>query len=87
MLGGDDNRVDADRLAVPIFDGDLGFPVGPDPRQNILFPNFGQASCEPMRQDNGHRHQFGGFIGGIAEHETLVASPAGSTPMAISPDC
>ena len=33
--------------------------------------------CEPMGQDNRHRHQFGGFIGGIAEHETLVASAAG----------
>ncbi len=73
VLGRDYDRVDPHRLAVAVFDGDLGFAVRTDPGQDALFPDFRQAFGQAVGQDDGHGHQFGRLVRGVPEHQTLIA--------------
>ena len=51
VLGGDHDRVDADRLAVRVvLDRDLGFAVGPEVRKRAVLADFGQLAAELVRQ-------------------------------------
>ncbi|ETV94787.1 hypothetical protein H310_11742 [Aphanomyces invadans] len=78
VLGRDDNGVDTlgDHAAIDllVFDRDLGLAIGADPVNSAVFAHFGQLGTQLGRQDVGQGHQFGGFVGGIAEHDTLVTS-------------
>ena len=72
-----DDGVDPHRFSVPVFHGHLGFSIGTDPGQDVLFPDFCQSLGEPMCEDDRHRHEFSRLVGGIAEHQSLVAGTAG----------
>ena len=78
MLSGDDDCVHAHRLVVfVIFNGDLGFAIGPEVIELAGLANFGEAAGELMRQQYGRGHELFVFIGGIAEHHALIAGAAG----------
>ena len=77
VLRRDDDGVDPHRFSVPVLHGHLGFSIGTDPRQDVLFPDFSQPFGEPMGEDDRHRHEFGRFVGRIAEHQSLIAGAAG----------
>ena len=72
VLGGNDNRIDADGNAVFVFDRNLCFAVGPQIGQGAVLSHLGQAAGQPMRQRNRQGHQFLGLAAGIPEHHALV---------------
>ncbi len=73
MLRGDDDGVAADRDFVLVFDGDLGFSVGAQEVDLAGFADFGEALGEKVRVGDGRRHELGRLVGGVSEHETLIA--------------
>src|SRR5271156_4203798 len=77
MQGVNYYRVHAGGAAVNVFDGDLGFSVGAEEIDYVLFANFGELVREAVRELDGHGHQLGSFVAGVAEHQALVASAAG----------
>ena len=77
VLRGDDHGIDARRAAADVFDGDLGFAIGAEEIDYVLLADFGKLEGELMRQLDGHGHQLGRFVAGVAEHQALVARAAG----------
>ena len=77
VLGRDDDGVDPHRFSVSVFHGHLRLSIGTDPGQDFLFPNLGQPFGQAMGQNDRHRHEFSCFVGGVAEHQSLVAGAAG----------
>ncbi len=73
MLGGDDNRGGADRLAVDIAQGHLALGVGAEHRFGAGMPGLGQGMQDRMGVIDGGRHQLGGLGAGETEHDALVA--------------
>ncbi len=69
--------MDAVRLAIGIFDGDLGLAVGAQPGQNTGLPHFGQSPRQFVRIIDGHGHQGRRLVAGKAEHHPLVARADG----------
>ena len=75
VLAADDHGVNARGLAVfVVLDRDLTLAVGTQIRQLAVLAHFGQLAAELVGQRDGSRHQFGGLVGGVAEHHALVAS-------------
>ena len=76
MLGGKDDGTDADDLvAIVVFERNLRFGVGLQPRKGSL----PQILQQPVGQPDGKRHVFAVktvFFFGIAEHNALVAGAA-----------
>ena len=74
MLGRDDHGVHAHGLAVlVVFDGDLALGVGAQVGQLLLLTQLGQLDQQLVAEGDGQRHQLGGFVAGVAEHQALVA--------------
>ncbi len=73
VLGGDQNGLEADRLAVDVVEGDLGLGVGPQVRDGAGPANLGMALGHAMSQMDRQRHQDVGLVAGVAEHHALVA--------------
>ena len=73
MLGGDDNRIDAARLAVNILNRNLGLRVGAEEVELAGLAHFSQLGYQLVGQLDRHRHQFRSLVAGIAEHEPLIA--------------
>ena len=65
------------RLAVAVFDGDLGLAIGTEEMDLLALADFREALREAMGQLDRHRHEFFGFIASVAEHQALVAGAAG----------
>ena len=76
VLGRNHHRVDAGRLAVHVFDGNLALAVGPEVFQRAGPAHLGKLLAQPVRQLDRQRHQFRGFVAGVAEHEALIARAA-----------
>src|SRR3989344_1864239 len=72
MLGREHDRVDAGRLVVHVFHGDLRLGVRAQPIE-FAFTQIGLALHQAMRQRDRHGHEHVGLAGGIAEHQALVA--------------
>ena len=77
VLGGDDDRVDADRTAVVVLDRDLRLAVGPEIVEHAVAPRAREALDQLVRQHDRQRHQLVGLGAGVAEHQALVAGAAG----------
>src|ERR1035438_2292924 len=78
VLTGDDHCINAHRLVVlVVFHCDLGFAVGPEVRKGAILADCGELLAQLVGQRNCRRHVIGIFVGGIAEHHTLVARAAG----------
>jgi len=75
VLGRHHDRVEAKRLVVLILDGDLSLTVRAKPLDDVLPADLREPARELVRQVDRHRHELSGLVDGVAEHETLVASP------------
>ncbi len=73
VLRGDHDRVEADGLVAVVLDGDLGLAVGAQVRDGPVLADLGQAAREPVRDVDRQRHELGGLVAGVAEHQALVA--------------
>ena len=73
VLGGEHHGVNGHRTAVLVAYGDLALAVGAQVGQQALLAHLGQAAGEPVGQGNGHGHQLGGFVAGVAEHHALIS--------------
>ena len=77
VLGRDDDGVDANGLAVDVFDRNLTLAVGAQIVSSPDSADFGEPLGEAVRQLNGQGHQFFGLVAGVAEHQALIAGAAG----------
>ena len=73
MLGGNEHLFHLGGLVVDIADAHLGLSVGAQVRQGAVLAYFGEAFCQAVRQEDGHGHERGSFVAGVAEHHALVA--------------
>jgi hypothetical protein len=103
VLAGDDDGVQPHRLVAVVLDGDLRLAVRAQVREHARLADLGQPPGQPVGQRDRQRHQLGRLVGGVAEHQALVAgalpgdlvvgepstraSYAVSTPCAMSGDC
>jgi len=77
VLRGDDDRIDPYGPPVFVLDRDLRFPIRPHPFENVFLAYFGEPLGQAVSQDDRHRHEFSGFVGGIPEHQPLITGSAG----------
>ena len=69
-----DDGVEADGLVVlVVLDGDLGLAVGAEVRDRAVLADLRQPAREVVREVDRQRHQLGGVVARVAEHEALVA--------------
>ncbi len=103
VLAGHDHGVQAHRLVAVVLDRHLGLAVGAQVRDGAVLAHAGEAPGQPVGQHDRQRHELGGVVAGVAEHQALVAgalavervaqlpsarsSKASSTPWAMSGDC
>ena len=73
VLGRDDHRVDADRDVVLVLDRHLALGVGAEPGDRAVLAQLGDLVDDPVRQRDRQGHQLGRLVGGVAEHQALVA--------------
>ena len=73
VLGGDEHRLQPDRPAVLVLEGDLGLAVGAQVGQHARLADLGQALGQPVGQPDRQRHEVVGLVAGVAEHHPLVA--------------
>jgi hypothetical protein len=75
VLGGDDHVLDGDWAAVFVADGDLGLAVRADPLGALgaRLAETGQLAVETVGEHHRSRHELGSLIGGVTEHDALVA--------------
>lgn len=78
VLGGDNNGVDTEwgeeASFLLVLNGDLGLSIGSQPWESSVVSDFSQNLAELGGQLVGQWHQAFGFVGGIAEHVSLVTS-------------
>jgi len=58
----------------------LRLPVGAEPRHFLRLPRRGEARREPVRQEDGQRHQLRRLVGRVAEHHPWSPAPAPRLP-------
>jgi hypothetical protein len=75
VLGGDDDRLHGDGLAVDVADGDLALPVGTQIVERPRPAHRGEALHELVREHDGQWHQLRRLRARVAEHQALVARP------------
>lgn len=73
VLRGDHHGVEADGLVAVVLDGDLGLAVRAQVRDGPVLADLGEPLGEAVRQRDRQRHQLGGLVRGVAEHQALVA--------------
>ncbi len=74
---GDDHGIQPHGLAVHVLHADLGLAVGAQVVQQPGAADFAQLGHQLVGQHDGQRHQLGGLVAGVAEHQALVARAAG----------
>ena len=72
VLGGDDHRVDADRLAVAYSTVTWLLPSGRR-KSSAALADLGELPGHGVGVLDRHRHQLGRLVAGVAEHHALVA--------------
>ena len=74
VLGGDDDRVDAERTIVAgVANRNLALAVGAQEVDHALLAHVGQLLRQLVRRHDRQRHQLGRLVAGVAEHHPLVA--------------
>ena len=77
VLSGDYDGVDAlgngDTVVQLVFDGDLGLAVGADPVADSVLADLGELGAELGGEHVRQRHQRVRLVGGVPEHDPLVA--------------
>ena len=77
VLGGNDDRIDANGLVPVVLDRHLTLSVRAQPRQLLAPARLRKAARDAVRQRDGHGHHLGRFIAGKAEHHALIAGADG----------
>jgi len=76
VLGGDEDGVHAlghhGAALVDVLAGHLGLAVGAHPRAGAVLADLGELVADAVGQVEGERHEGGGLVRGVAEHDTLV---------------
>ena len=80
VLGTHHHGVHAFGPSVAVGHGHLRLGVGPQPGHLTAAPRFGQAAGQTVAQDQRQGQQLGRLIGGIAEHQALVAGAQVTVP-------
>ena len=65
------------RFVILILHDHHGLAVGADAIHRIGHAGQGQQAGKTMGDDHGHGHQFGRFVAGVADHDTLVTGTDG----------
>ncbi len=73
VLGGHHHGVDRHRLAVDVLDRELALGVRAQPGQAAVLAHLGLALHDAVGVVDRQRHQAVGLVGGVAEHQALVA--------------
>ena len=73
VLGGDQDLLDLDRLAVQVAHGDLRLAVGAQVGHDLGLAHVGQALGQLVGQRDRQRHELRRLVGRVAEHHPLVA--------------
>ena len=73
VLGAHEHGIHAHGLAVGVLHRYLALAVRAQPGQDARLAHLGEALGEAVRQVDGHGHQHGGLVAGVAEHHALVA--------------
>jgi len=73
VLAGDDDGVEPHRRVPVVLDGDLRLPVRAQVRDGAVLAHRCEPAGEPVRQHDRQRHQLGGVVGRVTEHQSLVA--------------
>ena len=73
VLGGQHDGVEPDRGEAVVLDGDLGLTVGAQVVEHAALADLGEPARKPVSQRDRQRHQLGGVLDGVAEHQALVA--------------
>ena len=77
MLSRNHHGINADRLAAFVLHGDLGLAVRAQELQQACLADLGETLHQLVGEHDRQRHQRIGFATGEAEHQPLVAGPAG----------
>ena len=86
VLSGQHDGVEAHRRGSVVLHGDLGLAVGAQVVQHAALAHLGEPAREPVRQRDRQRHQLGGVLDGVAEHQALVARALGVQRVACALD-
>ncbi len=73
VLGGQNHRVDTGNPAVFVAAGHLALGVRAQPRQQAALAGLGLSLHQAVRESDRRRHEYVGFVAGIAEHQALIA--------------
>ena len=73
VLGGEHDGVQAHGPVAVVADRHLGLAVGAQVGDLALLADLGEPLGELVRQVDRQRHQLGGLVAGVAEHQALVA--------------
>ena len=75
MLSRHDDCCRCDRDAVFVGDADLALVVRAEPVDDSCLTQLGDFIDDAMRKSDRHRHEFGGLVAGVTEHQPLVPCP------------
>ncbi len=73
VLGREHDGVEPHRLVALVGDGDLGLAVGAQVGELVALAHLGEALRQPVGEVDRQRHQLGGVVARVAEHQALVA--------------
>ena len=73
VLGGEHHCVDGNGLVALVAEGDLALGIRAQPRHGAVLAHLGLACDQAVGVADGGRHQHVGLVGGVAEHQALVA--------------
>ena len=65
--------VEPDGTVAVVGDGDLRLAVGPQVGELLALADLGQSLRETVREVDRQRHELGGVVAGVPEHQALVA--------------
>ncbi len=67
------HRINTHRLAILVAQGHLAFGIGAQPGQRAVLAQLRLPLYQTVGVEDGRGHESFGFIGGVAEHQALVA--------------
>ncbi len=76
VLGGHDHCIDRNWPVFIVRDRHLRFGIGTQPREGVVFAQLLEFLNDLVRQGDGQRHQFGGVVAGMSEHNPLIPGTA-----------
>ncbi|MPL97127.1 hypothetical protein SDC9_43315 [bioreactor metagenome] len=75
VLGREHDRGHADRATALVAHRQLRFRIGAERRLDARFAHLGEATQDRVAVEDRRRHQLGGLVGRVTEHDALIARP------------